>query len=361
LGKIRQFSGPVGYPMRSIVSENLIQKDRSEAASVAAASSDRYFPETNWEFAIVPLRFDVGGVVLGAVPLRLCRRSASLSERPLARGEIPDPPAATLGSAGYVVWSQPIETNLPVLTRTDKRIVYAPRQYRRFVIDMSGDFDDYLAKFSAKTRATLRRKRRKLAEASGGAIAWEQYRTAAELLRFFDLASGVSARSYQERLLHLGLPRNPDFIKSAQDRADQDQLRAFLLFLDGRPIAYLYCPVDHSVVRYAHLGFDPAHAALSPGTVLQLLALEALFAERRYAYFDFTEGEGQHKELFSTGSRLCADLYVLDRRLQLLALITLHHGIDCAASGAGALLQRLGLKARLRRFVRSRLFLPQAE
>lgn len=39
---------------------------------------------------------------------------------------------------------------------------------------------------------------------------------------------------------------------------------------------------------------------VTPGIVLQILALESLFTECRVLMFDFTEGEGQHKETFST-------------------------------------------------------------
>ena len=56
--------------------------------------------------------------------------------------------------------------------------------------------------------------------------------------------------------------------------------------------------------------------------------MQSLFAEQRFAAFDFTEGEGQHKELFATRSRLCGDVYVLRRRLMPLSAVMLHHAVD---------------------------------
>ncbi|WP_334000465.1 GNAT family N-acetyltransferase [Sphingomonas aurantiaca] len=43
-------------------------------------------------------------------------------------------------------------------------------------------------------------------------------------------------------------------------------------------------------LRYDHVGHDPAHNDLSPGAVLQVEAMRDLFAEARFARFDFTEG-----------------------------------------------------------------------
>jgi len=106
-------------------------------------------------------------------------------------------------------------------------------------------------------------------------------------------------------------------------------------------------------VVYEHLGYDPSYASLSPGTILQILALKALFAEQQFTTFDFTEGEGRHKEMFATDRRLCGDVYVLRERLASMALIVLHLGLDKASGGAGRLLELLKLKSRVRKLMRS--------
>jgi hypothetical protein len=150
-------------------------------------------------------------------------------------------------------------------------------------------------------------------------------------------------------LINLGQRDEP----SAQTLARDNSLRAYLLFLNGEPISYLYCPVRQRVVVYDRLGYDPSYASLSPGTVLQILVLKALFAEQQFTTFDFTEGEGQHKEIFATDQRLCADVYVVRERLAPLLLIVLHFGLDTASGGAGKALELLKLKSRVRKLIRS--------
>jgi hypothetical protein len=267
-------------------------------------------------------------------------------------GETPAAPRRLDGADGYVVWSHPLATRLPAFGVRAGRILYAPRQYKRFSTDLSGSFDQYMAGFSGKTRWGLRRKLRKFAEVSGGAIDWRQYRTPQELPIFFELARTVSVKTYQERLLDVGLPAHPAFVTSSLTLANADNVRAYLLFLHEQPISYLYCSASERIVAYDYLGYDPAYSSLSPGTVLQLLALEALFAEQRFAAFDFTEGEGQHKKMFSTESRLCGDVYVLSLRFIPICRVMLHFATDRVSGGAGIVLNRLRLRSSLRKFVR---------
>src|SRR5262249_32101982 len=105
------------------------------------------------------------------------RRDAELNEPQLDIGDTPEPPAELDGTDGYVVWSQPLIRRLPVFSLRPGALVYAPRQYRRFAIQLSGNFEQYMAKFSSKTRSGIRRKLRKFCEASGGRIYWQAYRT----------------------------------------------------------------------------------------------------------------------------------------------------------------------------------------
>lgn len=305
-----------------------------------------------WERARIPLKLQLGDIVFGKVFLSLFRRSARLDERPLESGDVPGAPPRLDGADGFVVWSHPLATKLPVYRMRNDLLVYVPRQYKRFSINLSGSFNRYMTGFSGKTRSGLRRKLRKFAEISGGVIDWRRYRTPQELPLFFDLARIVSAKTYQERRLGVGLPAHQAFFASSMDLSKADNVRAYLLFLQEQPISYLYCSASDGIIAYDHLGYDPAYSSLSPGTVLQLLALEALFEEQRFAVFDFTEGEGQHKELFSTESRLCGNVYVLSPRLASISRIGLHYATERASAGAGVLLDRLRLRSSLRRLVR---------
>lgn len=311
--------------------------------------------DAGWQIKSIPLKFQISYLTLGSVPLRLACRSARLDEQPLAVDELPRCPAGDEdGIYGYAVWSQPIDAALPTLRCQGDKLIYVPRQYRRYFVDLSGEFSAYLSRFSGKSRATLKRKLRKFAELSGGRIDWRSYRTPDEIAEFFRLATPLSQKTYQERLFHGGLRNDPESIAAALRKSAEDEVRAYLLFLRNQPIAYLFCPVTNGALIYDRMGYDAEYATASPGTVLQMLALEALFGERSHRLFDFTEGEGQHKEGFSTGNQLCADILVLNRRVRALVATLTHLTFSQAVAMLGAAATRFRVRDRIRRWLRGR-------
>jgi CelD/BcsL family acetyltransferase involved in cellulose biosynthesis len=136
--------------------------------------------------------------------------------------------------------------------------------------------------------------------------------------------------------------------------AAQDNVRGYLLFAKDAPAAFLLCPIRQGCVLYDWVGYDPAFSSQSPGTVLQYLALEELFAENRHRLFDFTEGEGEHKEFWSRGFAPCADIYYLRPTARNGALVAGHASLHVASRRAVDVLERLGIKARLKRLLRAR-------
>ena len=134
--------------------------------------------------------------------------------------------------------------------------------------------------------------------------------------------------------------------------ANADALRGSILFLEAKPISYLYLPIKDGRVIYGHLGFDPAFARYSPGIVLQLLALESLFSENSYQVFDFTEGDGAHKRLFSTTERYCGNVFYLRSTIKKRLILHLHLAVRWFSDFADSVIVKSGLKERLRRALR---------
>lgn len=267
----------------------------------------------------VPLRFRVGARTLASVPRRLVRGALSLDDV-LAGGAPVLPP---LGDAdGYLVTSLP-----EALAQTVARngLIGGVRQrYVRYHTDLTIGADAWLAGLSSGARATIKRKRKRLVEASGGALDIRRYRMPDEIAAFHPLARAVSETTYQERLLGAGLP---DGMTELIALGSADRLRAWLMFVEERPVAYLCCSAQGTALRYDHVGHDPGFAHLSPGSVLMVEALRDLFADR-FAAFDFTEGEGQHKRQFATGGTACVDLLLLRPTLVNRAVLGALTGFD---------------------------------
>ena len=262
------------------------------------------------------------------------------------------PPAPDCGRDGVRVLSAPTDQLAAVSARYPGFIAGGRQDYNRHYIDMAGGFEAYMARFSGKTRSTLRRKARKLADEAGG-YRVSEHRSPAEIEAFLAAALPLSAKTYQARLLDAGLPGDAAARKAMLEAAEADRMRAFLLHADGAPVAYLSLPVVGATLIYAHLGYDPDWARLSPGTVLQMEALERLFAEQRYRLFDFTEGEGAHKAMFGTHSAACTSLVLLEPTLANRTLLGARAGFDAGVSGAKALAEKSGALGRLRTLLRA--------
>ena len=296
----------------------------------------------------LPLR--IGARTLWTLRRRLVRRGLTLAEA-LASRAPPLPPLAGEDD-GYLVTALPASLAGELARRHRRLRPFVRQRYARSYADLTLGFEAWLGTLSAKSRSTLKRKARRLAERSGGALDLRSYRSPEDMASFHRDARTLSARTYQERLLGAGLPDGPEALADMQKLARRDAARAWLLFVDGEPVSYLYAPADGETLIYAWLGYDPAFADFSPGSVLQLEAMRRLMAEGRFRLFDFTEGDGQHKRQFATAAVDCVDLLMVRPTLANLAVAGALNGFDGAVAFAKGALDRLGadrLRRRLRR------------
>lgn len=272
-----------------------------------------------------------------------------------------DAPALPGGEAyarrNFVFPAYPVATAPAPVRVAGERLVYTPKTFPNYFVDLTlpGGFEQYLQGFSSKSRSTLKRKLKRYAQAdTTGELHWRVYRTPREIEEFLPLAGALSARTYQARLLDSGLPASDEFRAQAMELAGRGEVRAFILFLNGQPAAYVYSACRDGIASYDYVGHDPALNALSPGTVLQYKILEHLFDDAQLRVFDFTEGEGEHKALFSTGHRLCAKSLVFPNRPGTRLLVAIHRSMVRANQGLDSLLERLAIRRFLRRLIRRR-------
>ncbi|MBS0347632.1 MAG: GNAT family N-acetyltransferase [Proteobacteria bacterium] len=306
-----------------------------------------------WKLRSVPFKYQLSDWTLLSIPLNLQCRSVPLFGEPATQA-IQIPPSSELeqGSQGFMIRALPVVDELPKLSRQDGYLCYVPLQYEHCYIDLTLTLETYQKKFSSKTRSTINRKIRKYAEHCGGTINWRKFETPEQVREFFTLARSVSKLSYQERLLDAGLPDSEAFIQQAEVLAAENRLRAYILFDGERPVSYLYCPVEQGVLIYAYLGYDPEYMKLSVGTVLQWLALESLFGEACFTAFDFTEGQSDHKRLFATHQTKRANVFLVKASLRSQLIIHSHLRMDQFSGWLGVTLDRLGVRAKVKRLLR---------
>jgi len=306
-----------------------------------------------WIAQRVQLKFFFGGIRLGSAAFRTAILPRSPETAPPY--ETPSFPFGQFPAGVDVVYtpSHPIPGRLPRFSFFRYGARYVPQQYRRYSLSLTGRFEDYLGTFSSKSRFTLRKKVRKVAERCGGTIPWRLYRTPAEIMEFYDLARQVSQRTYQEQLLSAGLPATDEFRERIREAAARDAIRGFLLFDGEKPIAYLCCPIKGGIVAYDYVGHDHEYQDWSPGVVLLYSALEYLHQEGIHSAFDFTEGEGQLKEVFSRSSTECAEVYYFRWSARHFVILSLHTALELGSAAGAWALRVLRLKPVAKRVMRA--------
>ena len=289
-----------------------------------------------------PLNFRIGARTLMAVQRDMVRVPLSLDEA--REGRLPVLPPLPRDAHGYVVTSLPEDRLEAMVYASGKMIGFVRQKYTRYYADLTGGFDAYMAGLSGNARQGAKRKAKKIAQVSGGDLDIRAYRTPAELEAFHDIARRVALRTYQEKLMGEGIPTSPEFIQGMLAAAAADKVRAWLLFIAGEPAAYLYCPAYGDNLVYEYVGHDPAFNDLSPGAVLQVEAFRDLFDEGKFARFDFTEGDGQHKRQYATGGVPCVDLLLLRPSLTNRVTTAALGGFNKTVAGGKALVDMVGLE-----------------
>ena len=203
---------------------------------------------------------------------------------------------------GALLLSHPIAAALPPVAKLPGLIRYTPQQYDHCFTDLTGSFEDYQKGLQKKSLQELQRKTSAFAIIAGAI--WIFANTAvATKWRNSTPSRKVTAMTYQEKLLHVGMPDNPEFLQKLKDRCDSNQTRAYVLMCGQYPIAFsLGWRKPSGVLQGAYLGYDPAYARFSPGNILQMWVLQRFLSEGGYTIYDHGLGEGFHKQFFSTGS-----------------------------------------------------------
>lgn len=228
-------------------------------------------------------------------------------------------------------------------------------EFEHQFIRMPTSMADYLAQLGSRSRQSVQYSHRRLLKDMGGEVRCECFETEQSIDRFVADAQAISRKTYQWNLLGLGL-RDADALRaSLRFSAQKGWMRSFILYCKEVPVAFMLGDLHDDCYYYDDVGYDPAFAKSSVGSVLQLMVLEQLFARSdRPSYFDFSTGYGEHKGRFGNFSRRETNLLVMPPTLGNRTLVGAHRINDRAARLAVDLLARAGVKDRLKQLIRRR-------
>lgn len=236
------------------------------------------------------------------------------------------------------------------VSRQGPWLCYSPRQEYLYFVNLQGSFDGYMKLRSPKSRQNLKRSVKRFLEQNPEAL--KIYTHPQSMEEFHREAVAISGKTYQTLLLKSGLPDSPEFLRAMRDKALQGEARGYLLRAQGKPIAFAWCTAKGDAMSYQVIGYLPEHADLSPGTVLLYLILQDLFSLQKYRMLDFGPGSAFYKEAFATDKLEFADSYLLRPTLENRWKLWLLWKTECFSTAVGSMLDRIGLKKKIRQWIR---------
>ncbi len=165
------------------------------------------------------------------------------------------------------------------------------------VIELAGTWDGYLAGLSGKDRHELRRKLRR---AEAGRPRVEVARTPAAMAALMDGFIALHRRSKVGKARFMDEPMEAFFRDLGRALSRAGLAALWMMWLEERPAAAVFCLEQASAVSLYNSGFDPEARALSPGVVLIARTIEDAIA-RGFRRYDFLRGEEPYKYGFGAG------------------------------------------------------------
>jgi CelD/BcsL family acetyltransferase involved in cellulose biosynthesis len=159
------------------------------------------------------------------------------------------------------------------------------------VIDLPGTWDGYLAGLSGKDRHELRRKLRR---AEVGQPRVEVARTPEAMAAVMDGFVALHRQSKVGKAGFMDDSMEAFFRELGRELAAAGLGALWMLWLEERPVAALFCLEQVGTVSLYNSGFDPEARAMSPGVVLIARTIEDAIA-RGFRRYDFLRGEEPYK------------------------------------------------------------------
>ncbi len=224
---------------------------------------------------------------------------------------------------------------------------------RRFV-RFEGSFELYLQGLSGKTRHNLRRGRTRLKEVCGAEPCFVRFTRADQVEEFVRLAHQVSRKTYQWQMLGLGLRDIETLANQMSFAAGQGWLRSYLCLVGERPVAFIEGYQYAGTFQGTHSGYDPDYGKYSVGMLLWVAAIEDMFAHETPRWLDFGSGDALYKKLLANTSVDGVRLYAWPRTWGSMWRLFTYRTVSGLNRVASRSAERLGLKAKLKRFFRER-------
>jgi hypothetical protein len=186
----------------------------------------------------------------------------------------------------------------------------APQGHDTMIVPQS--IEEVYKNMSSDRRIETRRRVRKLQTHPAGEPRIVCYRRESELESMFHDAEEIAKKTYH-RGLGVGFMDKPDVRARLELAARKGWLRAYLLYIGERPVAFWIGMLYHGSFVSEYMGFDPEFRRFSPGMVLLMRGIEGFCSGADgdvVKELDFGLGHAEYKGALCSKNWMEAPVYI---------------------------------------------------
>lgn len=223
--------------------------------------------------------------------------------------------------------------------------------HRSIRLPISGE--EFYRGLAPKVRKNRRSEAQKLLRDYAGDVRVSCYHEVSQLGRMIQEAEQIAKKSYQ-RALGAGFVDNAAMRQRLHLEAAKGWLRAYVLYVAGRPCAFIIGTLYGGTFYNAFMGYESSFGRYSPGTYLLLKIIEGLCNEG-VKEMDFGFGDAWYKQHFGNCEWQERSVYVFPPTLKGIGLNVLRTPTMLMDQLAKKTLERTGLLLKIKRIWRDSL------
>jgi hypothetical protein len=225
------------------------------------------------------------------------------------------------------------------------------------MMTIPSSIDEVYRRMSSDRRIETRRRVRKLQSHPAGEPKIVCYRKESELDQLFADGEQIAKKTYQ-RGMGVGFADKADVRSRLLLAARKGWLRANVLYIGDRPVAFWIAMLYHGSFVSEYMGYDPEFRQWSPGMVLVMRVIEQLCtgsAGDKVENLDFGLGHAEYKGALCTKNWMEAPVYIFSPTLKGLGLKMMRSTSRLVDAGARRILTSTKFLPRLKKAWRDRL------
>jgi hypothetical protein len=225
-------------------------------------------------------------------------------------------------------------------------------------MNMPGSIDMFYKSRKSKHRYGLKRIRKILDRDFEKKILFKVYKQKRNVDEFIVNAEAIAKKTYQWAL-NQAIRDTPEMRKRLTSFAERSQFRGYILYINNKPCAFWLGRRYKNIFYLMLTGYDPEFKKYELGTVLFVFMIQELIDNTEIECLDLGFSDQPYKARFGNKSWQEGDLLIFGNNWIGFKLSLLRTIIGFTWLATRELIEKVGIKNKLKRFIRDRLIKHQ--